>query len=258
METEIRFSIIIPAYNVEDYIERAIESVKKQTFSSYELIVIDDCSQDGTREKIEKYNDIIYIKHSENKGAGGARNSGLSVAKGEYVLFIDGDDYLNNEYVLEKLDNLIGKQQVDLIYMGFELKGNRYELVVPTKENYRMLEEKYPNIWSKCWNRSFLEKNNMRFPEKRYYEDVLFIYKGLVEMKTYLVAEFPVHTYISGRKNSVTTTLKFKNVYDTIKNIEDLIELKKEEKTKRKELDARIQKEINMCKQRLEDIVKEK
>lgn len=75
-----RFSVIITAYNIEEYIQRSIKSVQNQTFQNYEIIVIDDYSKDKTREKIEQIGGVNLIVHTENKGAGGARNSALDIA----------------------------------------------------------------------------------------------------------------------------------------------------------------------------------
>lgn len=257
-----RFSIIIAAYNIQDYIERAIESIIKQTFQNIEIIVVNDCSTDKTGEKVKdmctKYNNIIYIEHTENKKAGGARNTGLKIAQGEYVVFLDGDDYLANNDVLEKLDKVIGKDTVDVIYLGFKIEGDREELVIPTPENctktYKAAIDKYPNPWSKCWRRKFLEENNIWFPEHRFYEDVLFVYNGIMKSKSFKIADFVVHKYTSGRANSMTTKINLKNVRDTVKNLEDLMNIREKEYTK--EVDIVIKKEIKMCKKRLDDTLK--
>lgn len=256
---EKRFSIIVAAYNIENFIQRAIESVETQTFKNFEVIVVNDCSTDSTEEKIldfcEKYKDIIYISHKENKKAGGARNTALELAKGEYIVFLDGDDYLADKYVLEKLDKTIGNDKTDVIYLGFEITGDRTELVIPTEatctKTYKAASDKYPNPWSKCWKREYLKENNIKFPEHRFYEDVLFVYNGIMKSKTSKIADFVVHKYTSGRKDSMTTTINLKNVKDTIENLEDLLKMRETEYTK--EIDIIIKKEVNMCKKRLDD-----
>jgi len=253
---KVRFSVIIPAYNVQDYIDKAIKSVLNQNFKDYEIIVVDDCSCDETASKVAKYNEVKLIKHEENKASGGARNTGLNNANGEYIIFLDADDYLYGNDVLDKVDKVIGNQNVDVVHMGFKIGGNRDEIVIPTEEtctkSYKAGADIYPNVWSKCWNLQFLNKNNIRFVEKRFYEDVLFVYYGIMKCEKYLIADFPVHTYISGRKNSMTTTLNLKNVYDTVDNIRDMLKIKTEDDTP--EINIRIKKEIDMCKKRLEDI----
>lgn len=256
MDHKKRFSIIIPGYNVEEYVSVAIESVLNQDFKDYELIVIDDCSTDKTFEVVSKYKEVKLIRNEENMASGGARNVGLDIASGEYVVFLDADDYLYANDVLSKVDKLIGDKTIDVVYMGFKIGGNRDEIVLPIPETctreYKAGGDIYPNVWSKCWNLDFLNKNKVRFVEKRYYEDVLFVYKAIMKVENYLIADFPVHTYISGRKNSMTTTLNLKNVYDTVDNIRDMLEIKMQEDTA--EINIRIKKEIDMCKKRLEDI----
>lgn len=257
---QIRFSIITAAYNIGDYIQRAIKSVETQTFKDYEFIIVNDCSTDNTEEKIlemsEKYDNIIYLKHEKNKKAGGARNTALEIAKGEYVLFLDGDDYLAEDNVLERLSELIGNDNPDVIYLGFKIEGDREELVIPTEETctktYKAAKDKYPNPWSKCWRKQYLDQNNIRFPEYRFYEDVLFVYNGVMKSQSYKIADFVVHKYTSGRKNSMTTKMNLKNIKDTVENLQDFINMRIEEYTP--EIDIIIKKELNMCKKRLDGV----
>lgn len=256
-----RFSVIVTAYNIEDYIERAINSVENQIFRNFEIIVVNDCSTDRTGEKISKlvsrYDNIVYIEHKENKRAGGARNTALERATGEYIVFLDGDDYLADNTVLENLDKVIGNDKTDVIYLGFKIEGDREELVIPTEETctktYKAAADKYPNPWSKCWRKEYLNENNIRFPENRFYEDVLFVYKGVMKSKTQKIADFVVHKYTSGRVGSMTTktSINFNNIEDTVKNLQDLLKLRETEYTE--EIDIIIKKEIKMCKKRLDD-----
>lgn len=255
-----RFSIIIAAYNIEDYIERAIISVEKQTLKNIQIIVVNDCATDGTEAKIlklcDKYKNIDYLKHKVNKRLGAARNTGLKVATGEYIIFLDGDDYLAGDDVLEKLDKLIGKDKTDVTYLGFKVEGDREEYVIPTKEKctktYKAASDKYPNVWSKCWRRAFINKNKIRFPEFRLYEDVLFNYKGIMKAQTFKIADFVTHKYISGRKGSITTKVGAKNIEDTMQNIRDLMEIREKEYTE--EVDLIIKKELKLCKKRIDDM----
>lgn len=255
---KIRFSIIVAAYNIEDYIQRALESVAEQTFKNYELLVVNDGSTDSTEQRIleysTRYENIKYIKHDENKKLGTARNTAFKISKGEYILYLDGDDYLADRDVLEKLDNLIGKDKTDVVYMGFKIEGDREELVIPTEETckktYKAAIDKYPNVWSKCWRSEFLKENNIVFPDYRFYEDVLYVYKGVMNAKSYKIADFVVHKYTSGRKGSITTRVGIKNIEDTVENLKELLQLRDTAYTK--EIDIIIKKEIKMCKKRLD------
>ena len=120
-----RFSVIISAYNIENYIQRAIDSVLEQTFKDYELIIVNDASKDHTLEKIKEYNDprIIIIENEKNVGLGAVRNKGIAIAEGEYIVHLDGDDSLYETTTLEKINDLIGMDKPDIIYLGFQDVG---------------------------------------------------------------------------------------------------------------------------------------
>ena len=255
-----KYSIITTCYNLSHLIERAIESVESQTYTNYEFIIVDDCSTDDSVNIInkytKKYNNIKLIVNEENKKAGGARNAALAIAKGKYILFLDGDDRLADKDVLEKLDNLIGTEDIDVIYLGFKIEGDREELVIPTEKTctktYKAATDKYPNPWSKCWRKAFLDENNVRFPEHRFYEDVQFVYKGVMKSKSYKIANFVIHKYTSGRTASMTTTMNLKNIQDTVANLSDFMEMRENDYAE--EIDIILKKEIRMCKKRLDGL----
>ena len=171
-------------------------------------------------------------------------------------MFLDGDDYLAEDNVLERLSNFIGNDNPDVVYLGFKIEGDREELVIPTEETcsktYKAAQDKYPNPWSKCWRKQYLDQNNIRFPEYRFYEDVLFVYNGVMKSQSYKIADFVVHKYTSGRKNSMTTKMNLKNINDTVENLQDFINMRATEYTP--EIDMIIKKELNMCKKRLDGI----
>ena len=102
---DVMFSIIIPNYNEDKYIRECLESVFNQTYNNYEVIVVDDGSTDNSLDIIKDFNVKLY--HSNGLHAGGARNLGLDNATGDYVVFLDSDDYFNNNNVLLELNNLI-------------------------------------------------------------------------------------------------------------------------------------------------------
>ena len=169
---EKRFSIIIPAYNVEQYIEEAIKSVLEQDFQNYELILIDDCSTDNTKNLLEKYRSERTKVYSTNKNTGtaaGPRNVGLNYATGEYVLFLDGDDKLYNNKVLGKIDKLISNEKYDVVYLGYQDIGNSDKMRVSNNYNStkeaRIICDITFSVSSRCWNRDFIEKNNMWWPQ---------------------------------------------------------------------------------------------
>lgn len=97
----MKISVIIPAYNSSKFIKRVVTSVLLQTYENFELVIVDDCSTDNTVELVESFTDnrIKIVKHQHNTGAGVARQSGLKVATGEFIMFIDSDDYVKDDFL---------------------------------------------------------------------------------------------------------------------------------------------------------------
>ena len=113
-------SIIVPAYNVEKYIEKCLDSLLNQTFDDYQIIVVNDGSTDRTDEIIQqKYLDkVVYIDKKTNSGLSDTRNVGMKFATGEYIIFVDGDDYVNNSCI-QKIRSIIkSHRDVDVVYVG--------------------------------------------------------------------------------------------------------------------------------------------
>ena len=110
-----RFSIVMAAYNAEKEIEDSIKSVLNQNFKDFEFIVVNDASTDSTADIVAKYDRIKLINHTKNKRAGGARNTGIQEAYGEYIIFLDSDDTFADENVLSRINERIGKDAPDEI-----------------------------------------------------------------------------------------------------------------------------------------------
>ena len=194
------FSIIIPAYNAEKTIEECVDSIILQDIQNYEVIVVDDKSNDNTIEKLKKYENcqnVKVIRHIENKKAGGARNTGIKEAQGEYILFLDADDKIV-ENSLTKLEKIIKENnKPDVIYMGFQFKTLK-KTYIPSADSSsikRLEEWNFPNVWDVLWKREFLQKNHLFFEEGKYYEVFIFYYKGILASQTYAVAPFIIHIY---------------------------------------------------------------
>lgn len=221
------------AYNAEKEIEESIKSVIFQNYKNFEFIVVNDASTDSTAEIVSKYPEVKLINHTENKRAGGARNTGLEVANGEYIIFLDSDDTLASMYVLSKINDKIGTDNPDLVYLGFKsigdvLKGE----FIPTahdsiKEN-RISEWKFGNVWDICWNKKYLDDNKIRFVEGKYFEDFVFYYKGVLKSSTYKYTDFVSIIYQSGRPESMTTAVTPKKMKDLYYNIEQLLDVYEE------------------------------
>ncbi len=225
----VKFSIIIPAYNAGKYISETIDSIKNQTYQNYEIIVIDDASTDNTLKEVQKYNNIIILQNEINMRQGAARNKGLDTACGDYIFFLDADDIFYSNDVLEKLVNVINNTKTDIIYTGMDINGHKRFQVIPTidncKKEVRLSNYEYANVCSICWNRNFIEENHIRFPEMICYEDVYFNFLGISKAKSYTIANFISYKYLP-RNEGTTTKKTFKQAIDTIKLIEHLTELK--------------------------------
>lgn len=195
-------SFIIPAYNASETIEKCIDSIINQEKSEleYEIIVVNDCSIDDTENKIKKYDDkIIYIKNEENKGLSETRNVGLKKAKGEYIIYIDSDDYISKN-LLKDIEIHI-KKDVDLVKW--------YPLIVEPDYNYVKNDlgvehiEKYENLE----NLTGIEVFN-----KIYGKDKLLTCAWLYAFKRELAPIFPVGRYHEDFAVIVPTMLKAKKM----------------------------------------------
>lgn len=182
-------SIIIPFYNVEQYIEECIRSLYNQDIplKEYEVICVNDCSPDNSVDIVKRlqkeYRNLILIEHKENKKQGGARNTGLKHAKGEYIWFVDSDDCILPN-VLNKLYDIISYNNLDFLQFGFnEYKDNSIvECSKSIQTNITLGTELFFDSrfiwwkhhitpWSKIYKKSFLIEYNINFAEYIMYED---------------------------------------------------------------------------------------
>lgn len=212
----IRFSIIIPVYNIENYIKRCITSVLDQKYQNYEVIIVNDGSTDGSQSVIDEflYDNRITIISQENRGLGGARNAGLKVAKGEYLFFLDGDDYLELD-ALESLNHVIESDIPDVIIFNafsvndhsnkktyLNLSGPFSGRLINNKAYYNKLIQLAPANWNKVVKRAFFQNSQFDFPEKIKHEDVLITRQILLSAKTIYALKKPLYYYVQ-REGSI-------------------------------------------------------
>lgn len=179
---KIEISIIIPAYNVESYIEETLESILKQSFKSYEIIIVDDGSTDSTTEiinhYIDKYPGLIKFYKQKNGGQSSARNTALRFVEGKYITFIDSDDLIKKDY-FEKLYNACEVNDADISVCGFELfdsdTGNFIRERNAKAWTIHMIDDIYHvfqySPWGKLFKTSFIKKYNFIFSEGEQLED---------------------------------------------------------------------------------------
>lgn len=179
-------SVIVPIYNVEQYVENCVRSLINQDYKNIEIILVDDGSPDSSGKIIDelaKEDSRITVIHQENKGVSSARNSGLDNAKGQYVMFVDGDDYVDSDYVSFFLNMVIrsgcniGMNYSNHTYKRSKENGNEE---YKTIEWNKATEDIYLGkinvaVWNKIYNREFLTANNLKFdPHIWYGEGMLF------------------------------------------------------------------------------------
>ncbi|WP_294379379.1 glycosyltransferase [uncultured Clostridium sp.] len=183
----VKISVIVPVYNNEKYLERCINSLIKQTLKEIEIILINDCSTDGSlnilKEYEKKYSDkIVVISHKEKKGPGGSRNTGIDMAHGEYIGFVDSDDEVSCD-MFEYLYKIAKRANYDLVDCKFfdeylkknTLTTDKRSLGVLNSEKRKLFIVNPGYVWSKIIKKSILNDNNIRFREKIAYEDFDFM-----------------------------------------------------------------------------------
>ena len=175
----IKVSVIVPVYNVYDYLEKCLDSLVNQTLKDIEVIVIDDGSPDNSYEIIEKYAkdypEIIKAYKKENGGLSDARNYGIKYAKGEYIAFVDSDDYVKYD-MYEKMYNRAKKDDLDIVLCDtIKLYENGKEVLIKSNLNYTDdVVKSYllssPMAWLRIYKRKIFD--NFKFKKGIYYEDI--------------------------------------------------------------------------------------
>lgn len=216
-------SVIIPAYNIEQYIERCLESVCGQTYSRLEIIVIDDGSSDSTGNIIDelarKDSRIITI-HKENGGVSAARNTGLDIAKGDYIGFVDGDDIIESDMYELLLRNAL-KYQADISHCGYQMVfPNRVDHYYNTGEvkiqnqyegvyDLVKADKVEPGLWNKLYKRELVSEHRLDNKIK-INEDLLYNYIMFKEAKNSVFEDVSKYCYMK-RNNSASTSKVSKN-----------------------------------------------
>lgn len=220
-----KISVIIPIYNVEKYLEKCLKSVINQTYKDLEIICVDDCSPDNSNKIVQEYlkkdSRIKLIKREKNGGLSAARNSGLKITTGEYIYFLDSDDWIDLDY-LEKMVSAIKENNVDVVLNTKIVKEEERKQNVQFLPNLcpQSLENKFLNtqdcvwklvwnVWAYLWKKSALDKIDAKFPEGYINEDMYFQSIVLSSLdKIYVIRNSSYHYLI--RKNSISDDLKSK------------------------------------------------
>ena len=187
MKKQPLVSIIVPVYHVEKYLDDCVRSIMQQTYSKFELILVDDGSDDICPQKCEEWkarDARIKVIHKINGGLSDARNAGLEIAVGEYIAFVDSDDFVH-EYYIEELLKIIEENDCDIAICGFQkfMDGRPIEnkelkhmvRCLQPVECYRSTDAFYDVAWNKLYKRSVI--GDIRYPYRKLHEDIYTTYK---------------------------------------------------------------------------------
>lgn len=221
----IDLSIIVPVFNVEGYLKRALDSILMQSSPiNYEIVLIDDGSSDNSGAICDEYQNNfsnVCVRHIENNGVSEARNLGISLSRGNYLYFMDPDDFLSDDFFEQICPNLNGKWNV-LCFGYNEIKENNNTILSCRSHSYQHLgllkKEEFRNdfidlfktdmmynVWSRIYNKEFILKNNIKFPSRPIGEDTLFNFQVYQHLDNILFIDSTLYNYIAGRSRSALT-----------------------------------------------------
>lgn len=244
----IDLSIIVPVYNVENYLRRCLDSILLQPSSiTYEILLIDDGSSDKSGAICDEYQSNfpnVFVSHIENNGVAEARNLGISLSKGNYLYFMDPDDFLSDNFFDKISSNL--KQKWDVLCFGYnEIKENRNTVLscrphfythcgLLGKNEFRnefielFKTDMMYNVWSRIYNKTFILKHDIRFPNKQIGEDTLFNFQVYRHLNTILFIDSILYNYIAGRSGSALTSFHPRRIEIQLDELQELQKLLKE------------------------------
>lgn len=226
-------SVIVPIYNVEKYIEKGVMSIINQTYDNIEIILVDDGSKDNSSliiDDLAKNDNRIKVIHKKNGGVSSARNVGLNNSNGKYIVFIDGDDYIESDYI-EYFYNLIKKNDYDLAFncKCFDLT-NTTKIISDNYKEYSSSDVIYDiyigkigvgvAVWNKMYKKDFLVENNICFDENIWYgEGMLFNIECLSKTNKIIVGDRLVY-HQTWNPNSAMRNFNLNSNYCGLKSME--------------------------------------
>ena len=241
----IDLSIIIPVYNVENYLRRGLDSILLQPSSiTYEILLINDGSSDKSGAICDEYQSNfsnVFVSHIENNGVAEARNLGISLSKGNYLYFMDPDDFLSDNFFDKISSNL--KQKWDVLCFGYnEIKENKNTVLscrphfythcgLLRKNEFRnefielFKTDMMYNVWSRIYNKTFILKHDIRFPNKQIGEDTLFNFQVYRHLNTILFIDSTLYNYIAGRSGSALTSFHPRRIEIQLDELQELHKL---------------------------------
>lgn len=233
-----KVSVIVPIYKVEGYMNKCIDSILAQTLKDLEIILVDDGSPDSCGQRCDEYKEFdsrIKVIHKPNGGLSDARNAGLEIATGEYISFVDSDDYIHKD-MLELLVNLCEKHNTlisgcDIAYVfdgvDKQISGSSGEITVMTSHDFfrKMLDLQgflRTTVWNKLYKAELFK--NVRFPVGKLYEDVGTMYKLIFQTDKIVYASIPCYYYLKQRTGAITSGKYSEKEYDRLEMNGNMVE----------------------------------
>ena len=238
IDDNIFISVIVPIYNGEKFLPKCIESILNQTFKNFELLLINDGSKDSSldicNKYLEKFPDKIKIFNNKNMGCSATRNFGIENSQGNYLLFIDSDDWIEKD-MLEKMYQKALLEDSDVVISGVireDMVSSTTLIQNPTFEEsaYFWLTENnlIPYIWNKLYKKSLIFNNNILFPVNiRLSEDMVFNIKTLLEAKKITVLSKAFYHYIIHGNNTVLNIENRRDIFLALETIYEYLLEKK-------------------------------
>lgn len=235
-----KLSVVVPIYNVSEYLEKCIDSCLNQTMSDFELILVNDGSTDNSLDICKRYNDPrIQILDKVNGGLSDARNAGLKVAQGEFIYFVDSDDFLELT-CFEKCINKLEETQSDMvifdIYQYF-MQTNTKEVihngldanvVTSVEETPEVLTKVLNAAWNKMARKSLFDQTLIEYPVGYYYEDLGTTYKLMLKANKISFIHEPLYNYLADRPGNITQQFNMKT-YHIIDMVDEIVRYYKQE-----------------------------
>lgn len=227
MKTEVKVSIIMPVYKVEDYVGKAIESIQAQTLKEFEFLIVDDGSPDRSGAICDEYaskDPRIKVIHKENGGAPSARNVAIDIAQGKYMYFMDSDDWaeptmLEDMYCLAERDDaqlVVAGFFIDTYYSATEYRTDHFvceNAIYGNADEFRTNAYKLfdKNLlytpWNKLFRSSYLKENNLKFPQT-FWDDFPFVLSVIRNIERVTVTSSQYYHFIRARAESETTAYR--------------------------------------------------
>lgn len=238
-----KVSVIVPVYNVENYLSQCLESIISQTLRDIEIICVNDGSKDSSKSILEKFQALderIVVVNKANGGYGCACNTGLRLARGEYVSIIESDDFIDNT-MFEDLYNLADKNKADIVKSAFYEYSEVADNKINWSEQYKMPESVcrikdcpqflyfHPSIWSCIYRREFLKKNNISFVEAKGagWADNPFQVQTLCLAEKIVYTDKPYYHYRLTNPASSSNIVNISNPFDRSDEVHAFLESRK-------------------------------